>query len=511
MAIPAEARLFADRSGPRLAWYPTPQQEGFPAARLTSLPELLGWAQGQGQRVKHGVHRSVFRVPGEQGAVYVKHYRAAGLLRRVQQLLRGSPARREFRHLQRARQLGLPVPEAVAWGQSFSGPLPGDSVLVTREVPQARVLSEVLAQVERLPAPQRVARLRVLLAALARLCAQMHDAGVQLADFHPDNLLVTGPVEHPRLVLIDLPSMSFSTPLGPRQAARNLAVLLATLWEHRSGGRVRLFWAEYLRHRRRRPGSSALAAMAAEILQQAVRHRLRVAARRDKRALRNNKDFHWEHSPCGRFGSLRRVPEELRREVKQLVAKDSPSEIPPEVHRWRCVGVPAPWWCRLPGTSWRWHPALRRWQAQHALAARGIPCLVPEMVFVPRGGQAAVLLYPRPPQLVPWSAWSRQNAKALPEPRRQQLAQGWGCLLGRLHFWGYTFQEVGAEQVLLRAGEDHLQLLLGPEVVLRPGRRRLNSAGQDREYQQVLAMLRQAGLAGEAFRRAYRRELWSWG
>ncbi len=511
MAAPAEAMISSDRTGPPLVWYPAPQQEGLPAARFDSLPGLLRWTQEQGQRVKHGVHRSVYRVPVEQGAVYVKHYRATSPLRRMQQLLRGSPARREFRHLRRARELGLPVPEALAWGQSFSGLLPGDSVLLTREVPQAQVLSEVLVQLERLPVRQRLARLRVLLAALARLCARMHDLGVQLADFHPDNLLATGPEGDPRLVLIDLPSMSFSTPLGPRQAARNLAVLLATLWEHRSPGRVGVFWAEYLRHRRRWPGSCDWASVAAEILHQAVRHRLRVAARRDKRALRNNKDFHWDRSPHGHFGSLCRVPEELRREVRQLFARGSPSEIPRETHRWRCVGVPAPWWCRVPGFPWRRHPALRRWQAQHALAARGIPCLVPEMVFVPRSLEAAVLLYPRQPELVPWPAWSRRHAKGVPGSQQEKLARSWGRLLGRLHFWGYSFRKVGAEQVFLCAQEDRLELLLGPEVVLHSGRRSIGETQQSKEYEQVLGMLRQAGVAEGAFRRAYRRELWPWG
>ena len=512
MATCTEATVRPKQSGSRIWWHPLPP-EAVPGSAGDTLEQLLAWAEECGERVKHGPHRSVYRVSGREGTVYLKHYRATGWLRRVQQLFRATAARREFENTQQARRRGLPAVEVLAWGQSFAGTLPGDSVLLSREVPQARMLSEVLAELERVPAGQRYGRLSVLIDALARLCARMHDAGTSLAAFHPDNVLVTGPDNAPRLVLIDLPSLAFTSALTPRQAAGNLGVLLATLWEHRRPGRLRLFWARYLRHRQRWPQEAEPARVAASAREHAAVHRRRVAASRDKRALRNNKDFVWLHTRQGHFGFVRSLPPPKREQFQQLVLGQSGQEVPAgDWKDWHWVFLPPGRWPRIAGVPWRWHEAARRWRAQHALAARGIPSVEPLAVFVPVGRRAACLLYPAVPDALPWPEWAARNAAELNSQQRRRLARRLGFLLGRLHFWGYAGAEpLTRGQVLVQSRGQDIQLLLGPQVVLFR-RRFLSRQVRRRELALAAGLLQEIASREESsqleqvFRRAYEAE-----
>jgi heptose I phosphotransferase len=152
--------------------------------------------------------------PDRPLAVYLKrHYRlpwAARWAALVDPAGRHSPAAAEWTHLERARRLGIEVPEVVAAGE-FIGPR-GDlrSFLMIAELTGCEPLNEVLPRLAARLDPGAFARLkRRLIVAMARITATLHAA----RDFHKDLYLchffldvarLDRGADPPRLVLIDL-------------------------------------------------------------------------------------------------------------------------------------------------------------------------------------------------------------------------------------------------------------------------------------------------------------------
>ena len=113
--------------------------------------------------------REVRRVEIASGrpALYVKRIRIAGLSRRLSAWLRGDPATREARELERVRDSGVRAARPVAYGGSLLG---RTFVIVTEEVCGAE-LTSVLESA--LPSERRR-----LLRALGVLLARLHGAGI---------------------------------------------------------------------------------------------------------------------------------------------------------------------------------------------------------------------------------------------------------------------------------------------------------------------------------------------
>lgn len=187
-------------------------------AALPRLRESLG-APLALERVRR--HRSFHEVASPGGGLFVKRLAYAELdwslrWRIALSRMRGA---REFRNATGAHARGAPVPEPLAFGVALA-PGPGyESLLVYRRLPQgSRTLSEL--RIDALPLAQRAG----LLAALARLTADLHERGVYHLDLTPMNVVCTGgPAAEPALIAVDLETIR----LGRRQrrglAARSLA------------------------------------------------------------------------------------------------------------------------------------------------------------------------------------------------------------------------------------------------------------------------------------------------
>ena len=169
--------------------------------------------------------RSTARVvfhPGSEGAqatsrplsVYLKrHYRlpwAARLAATFDPARTYSPAAAEWTHLERARALGVEVPDVVAAGEQI-GPHAGlSSFLMVAELTDCEAFHEVLPKLAERLDPSEFARLkRRVIAEMARIAATLHAA----RHFHKDLYLCHFFLEverlgresdPPRLVLIDL-------------------------------------------------------------------------------------------------------------------------------------------------------------------------------------------------------------------------------------------------------------------------------------------------------------------
>jgi tRNA A-37 threonylcarbamoyl transferase component Bud32 len=194
------------------------------------------------QIVKHGPHRTVYRVRGPDFDVHLKQDRPLGLRGRLRSWLRPLKPRREYDLARECQARGVATPNPLAWGVSQQ---PGISWLVTETVPDARPLLVVLEQdlTGAFEARQMLAEV------LGAFVARLHAAGVFHHDLHPGNILVRWPSDDlPKLSLIDLHAVRLRTTGRPthwRDCEQNL-VILNRYFILRSSRTDRLrFWQAY--------------------------------------------------------------------------------------------------------------------------------------------------------------------------------------------------------------------------------------------------------------------------
>lgn len=141
--------------------------------------------------------RALWVERGAEGSRVVKVWRAPGALGRCFDRAR---ARAEWRGLERARELGFPVPEPLSLGRWC-----GHWRLEMSYLEGTRSLAEVEPE-----DPGSVAAY----AAAARLVAELQRAGARMGDLHPGNLLVD---RAGRAFAVDFGKTRFGLPdLGPR-------------------------------------------------------------------------------------------------------------------------------------------------------------------------------------------------------------------------------------------------------------------------------------------------------
>lgn len=193
-------------------------------------------------------------------AVYLKrHFRLpwpARLLALVDPAGRHSPGAAEWAHLERARALGVPVPDVVAGGERIGPWATLQSYLLVAELTGCEELNVCLPALARELPPGDFARLkRKLIAEMARIAGALHAARV----FHKDLYLChffldiqrlrQEPCE-PRLALIDLHRLTEHRLWPDRWRWKDLGQLLFST--HGIDGiddRDRLrFWKHYRRH-----------------------------------------------------------------------------------------------------------------------------------------------------------------------------------------------------------------------------------------------------------------------
>ncbi len=133
--------------------------------------------------------RLVLAAAGKRLAVYLKrHYRLPwwhGLLATLFPGRGWSPAMQEFHHLQRARELGVPVPDAVAAGEMIGPAGRLQSFLAVEELHDMLPLNEAIPLAQRqLDAPTFARWKRGLVVEMARLARLLHDSRLFHKDFY---------------------------------------------------------------------------------------------------------------------------------------------------------------------------------------------------------------------------------------------------------------------------------------------------------------------------------------
>lgn len=194
----------------------------------------------------HGGWSSVFRLDLEGQGFYVK--RQSNYLTRSFQRPFGEPSfAREFRTIQRYRQLGIPALQAVFFGERKVAGEPR-AILVTRALDDWDDLDSLLLQWTQLSVARRTAILR----ACGELARRLHAVRLVHGCFYPKHIFVQATGDGYRAQLIDLEK---TRPLlfGQRDRVKDLEPLLrrAQAW---SEDELRELLAAYLEQ----PASSSM-------------------------------------------------------------------------------------------------------------------------------------------------------------------------------------------------------------------------------------------------------------
>jgi heptose I phosphotransferase len=192
-------------------------------------------------------------------SVYLKQHFAIPWPSRVAALINPTgghtPGSAEWRHLERARSLGIPVPEVVAAGERIGPWGRVQSFLMVAELTGCQALNEVMGELRNRFDPRSFARLKQRIAIeMAEIAARLHRAKM----FHKDLYLchffldVERVLQNPcdvRLILIDLHRLEEHKFWADRWRWKDLGQLLfSTYGVPGIGARDRLrFWKHYRR------------------------------------------------------------------------------------------------------------------------------------------------------------------------------------------------------------------------------------------------------------------------
>ncbi len=367
------------------------------------LDEWLG--DGHVEVVKHGPHRSVYRVCVGPREFFVKHFRCCTIWDRARHWFRRSPARREWLKAESIAQLGINTIRPAAWQeQKGRGPV-GDSFLVTAAISNGCSLDEYQRRyLPLLPPNERRSVGRRLLTELARFMGRIHQAGIRHNDFHPGNVVVLLEEDRPlvdrgrgcyQFHLIDVGGVRFTKALT-WSATRTALVVLNAAWGRRISRTDRhRFWKAYLavRPELKVPPLSQVIQQLEKLTERYRRLRLR---RLDRRTLRTSHDFVALRTPSGRSHGVSEMPVDTLRKISTS----------PETLLWENMHRPVKldrgsviveadlrlgedtvhvaykryrarkWWKQLLA-PFRPARAVQSWQRGHALQLRGIPAARP--------------------------------------------------------------------------------------------------------------------------------------
>jgi hypothetical protein len=253
---------------------------------------LAEWLRrGQAAVVKHGPHRTVYRVALAGGSVYVKHYRLADVRAWLRQLVRPAKARMEFDRALRVAARRVPTVVPLAVGQR--GPGPGESFLITRSLDDAETLTAFIEATLPVLGRSRHARVRQRLAVvLGEMVARLHEAGIAHRDLHAGNVLVrleTG--DQPAVYLIDLHDVHVGRPLSWRARRENLVLLNRWFLLRASRSDRRRFWKAYVAAGGVPPAADEEAWLGRQLERITWRSNLRFWRHRDRRCLRANRYY----------------------------------------------------------------------------------------------------------------------------------------------------------------------------------------------------------------------------
>jgi tRNA A-37 threonylcarbamoyl transferase component Bud32 len=472
----AKDRMFDELRIARVRWQIAPAWADRIGSGATTVEAML--RDCRLHVVKHGSHRTVYRIDRPEQSFYLKRYRSGGLLSSLRRLLRASNSWREYRKALELERRGVPSVLPVAVGQTSSRVTSGDDFLLTAAISNAMSLETFVEQhLPTIAEPRRSALRRRLIDALGAMTAEAHRVGAFHDDLHSGNVLIEADDDSLaagsalRLHWADVPGVSLTGPLSWRRSRANLVVLNWD-WQRRATPVERLrFLAIYRRHRTDIDcGSSP----AAEIARRTERYAWRLMSSRDKRSLAVNRDFHQGATPKSQWWAVRDVDTDDVNVLAQALADGFDPE------QLKLGGKPIELRSFKPsrqsflGRRAAVRSARHAWRSAHALLARGIATPRPMLLVVTQGNATLTA-----PCLV-FASTTQQTlraalAKSLTDTGR--IGTAVGDLLGRLHAWGYLARTMSAESIHVIHRDDGIRAEWIDATCLEP------SSAKDRRLQ----------------------------
>jgi tRNA A-37 threonylcarbamoyl transferase component Bud32 len=355
---------------------------------------------GQARVVKHGPHRTVYRVTLPGLDCHLKHYRLHDVRAWMRELVRPSKARMEYERALAVAACGVATITPLALGEVCRGIGPADSFLLTHTLEDAIPLNYFVEVVfSGLPLPRQTFIRQQLATALGDFLARLHDAGIVHNDLHAGNILLRLDADdRPHLYLIDLHALRLTGRPLAWQATRANLVLFNRWFALRAGRADRLrFWSAYSGSRQSPPwehgqGPTGLRELARELECLTWESNLRFWRSRDRRCLVSNR--YYQRVRHGNVAGYRVTdldgaalapllldPDEPFRRPGVRLLKDSRSSTVAELDmpvqgvlrrviykRFRVTSWSDPWTALV-----RQPPALRSWVHGHGLRERCLP------------------------------------------------------------------------------------------------------------------------------------------
>jgi tRNA A-37 threonylcarbamoyl transferase component Bud32 len=445
---------------------------------------LQEWLQaGQAVAVKHGPHRTVYRVNLPGLSFYLKHNRVIDFRTWIRQLVRPSKSAMEFERVVAVAGRRIPTVTPLGLGEALHGWRPGDNFLVTHCLENTEPLSHFIEQTLSRFQSVRQVRVRQRLAKeMGEFIARIHDAGILHNDLHAGNILVRLEADdRPQLFLIDLHSVKIGRPLNWSASRANLVIL--SHWFMIQACRTdRLrFWHTYLSARgnfggRLATSKSEIRNLAHDLEKRSWRSTLRLWRAREVRYLTRNRAF--EPLALGvvrghiirdlNYAALQELsadPDAPFRRPDVNVLKDSPSSTVIEFDM-PLKGSP----CRVvykrfrvktwldPIAAWFRRPAaLRSWIFGQGLRESGLPTPQPLAVFFRRRCGLSFEGYLLTEKINNVQELHRfvADLDLLPGPERQKVLRNSidrvACLVRDLHARRLSHRDLKAANILVRS------------------------------------------------------------
>jgi tRNA A-37 threonylcarbamoyl transferase component Bud32 len=374
-------------------WTCAPESDFPLRPKELALDELA--RAGRVTTVKHGPHRTVYRVQLDGGIVYWKHCRIYSTRSFLRECVRPPKAKLEFDNALALAKRGIDTVRPLAWGV-VSRWWPGESFVITKALTDALPLNAYLeTTLPKLPHDTQPLLRRRVAQALACFIARLHEAGIHHPDLHPGNFLIEiSSAFEPRFYLLDLHAICLGKPLGRAASRENLAVFNRWfLLRAERTDRLR-FWKTYAQAR------GMLLADARALEEATWASNDHFWRGRDKRCLGNNRYFRHVHSQIASgfavrdidanfLNSLMADPDAPFRDPAAGLLKDSRSSTVVAIDLPTSDGPRAMIYKRFRVTEWydpctnalRRSPALRSWANGHGLRDRGLPTPRPWLVL----------------------------------------------------------------------------------------------------------------------------------
>ncbi|MSR53606.1 MAG: hypothetical protein EXS09_10010 [Gemmataceae bacterium] len=410
--------------------------------------------------IKHGQHRTVYRVELASGAVYWKHCRLNGPRAWWREIFRGPKAKLEFTKAMELENRGIATIEPLAWG-CFDQAWPKGSFLITRALDGTEPLDDYLLNSVSEAFGERCELTRLLAAFIARL----HAAGVRHPDLHPGNLLVRKEPNGLQFFLIDVHDLELGPPLSHRARQQNL-VLLNRWFQLRATRTDRLrFWKAYAE-----ADESGKTARQLEL--ETTRSTAELWASRGTRCLRANRHFREERGLIASGFAGRELDEAFAKTLLEdpdrpflspgvVLLKDSRSatvcrlDVPaacgtrPMVYKRFCVTR----WSDPLADFFRPSAALRSWLNGHAFLDRGLATPRPWLMLHRKKLGLTTTGYLLCDRV--------ENAKHLHDavrdyerPARRQLMEKLAREIRLMHERGVSHRDLKAANILVTASGD---------------------------------------------------------